>query len=151
MKYSGGVRYLSGSSQLPETGEKFRVLHRKVKREWVKVVEQSISASQALVLRHLQRRGRMKVSELAEAMLVSNGAVTALTDKLVAAGFAVRERAKDDRRVVYLAITQGGEAMLEEVSQRESELIDRLFAGLEPAELVTLSHMFGRMLDNLER
>lgn len=127
------------------------MLHRRVKREWVLVVEQSISASQALVLRHLQRRGRMKVSELAEAMYVSNGAVTALTDKLVAAGYAVRERAVDDRRVVYIAITQGGEAMLEEVSQIESELMDRLFAGFEPAELETLSRLFGRMLENLEK
>lgn len=137
--------------QVPETAEQFRVLHRRVKREWVLVVEQSISASQALVLRHLQRRGRMKVSELAEAMYVSNGAVTALTDKLVAAGYALRERAVDDRRVVYIAITQGGEAMLEEVSQIESELMDRLFAGFEPAELETLSQLFGRMLENLEK
>ena len=51
---------------------------------------------------------RMRMHELEEASLFTRSGITALADRLENAGLVRRERSAEDRRGVYLAITEAG-------------------------------------------
>jgi DNA-binding MarR family transcriptional regulator len=53
----------------------------------------------------VQRAGRMSAGEIATAARLTSGAVTAVIDRLEAAGFACRVRDTEDRRRVLVEVT----------------------------------------------
>src|SRR5690349_14775669 len=64
-----------------------------------------ITSAQYDVLLHLGRAPdrKLRMSEVAGAILYSSGAATKLLDSLVRAGLVVRESSPDDRRTVWAA------------------------------------------------
>jgi DNA-binding MarR family transcriptional regulator len=57
-------------------------------------------------------RGRMRMNELGEAVLLSKSGVTRLVDRMESAGLLTRCACPTDRRVVYAALTPAGRAAL---------------------------------------
>jgi DNA-binding MarR family transcriptional regulator len=57
--------------------------------------------------------GRMRMSDLATAVLLSQSGLTRLVDRLVRAGSVERTRCQDDRRGLNAALTESGRARLE--------------------------------------
>jgi DNA-binding MarR family transcriptional regulator len=55
---------------------------------------------------------RARMAELAEGLTLSRGGITKLVDRLEGAGLLRRERAEDDGRGFYAALTADGEKML---------------------------------------
>jgi DNA-binding MarR family transcriptional regulator len=55
---------------------------------------------------------QVRMAELADGLTLSRGGVTKLVDRLEAAGLLRRERAEDDGRGFYAALTDAGEEML---------------------------------------
>ena len=58
---------------------------------------------------------RLRMHQLEEASLFTRSGITGLADRLEQAGFVRRERSAEDRRGVYLAITQAGTEKIDEV------------------------------------
>lgn len=58
---------------------------------------------------------RLKMGDLAEALVISRGGLTKLVDKLVKAGLLERAFCATDRRVSYAVLTASGEQVLEEM------------------------------------
>ena len=58
--------------------------------------------------------GRLKMSQMADAIVHSTGGTTRLIDRLEEAGFVRREQCASDRRAIYVAITEAGSAKIEE-------------------------------------
>jgi len=58
---------------------------------------------------------RLRMHQLEEASLFTRSGITGLADRLEKAGFVRRKRSADDRRGVYLAITQAGIDKIDEV------------------------------------
>ena len=58
--------------------------------------------------------GRLKMSQMADAIVHSTGGTTRLVDRLEEASFVRREHCPSDRRSVYVAITDAGNAKLDE-------------------------------------
>ncbi len=58
---------------------------------------------------------RMKMGELAEAMVITRGGLTKLVDRLIKAGLMERTFCKTDRRVSYATLLPAGQALLEEM------------------------------------
>jgi DNA-binding MarR family transcriptional regulator len=57
-------------------------------------------------------RGRARMSEVADQLLVSRSGLTRLVDRLVRQGWVERTPCEDDARGVYAAITRSGRAKL---------------------------------------
>ena len=57
--------------------------------------------------------GRLRMSELAESVLLSQSGVTRLVDRLEQAGLVARTPCAEDRRVMFAAITEEGRRVLE--------------------------------------
>jgi DNA-binding MarR family transcriptional regulator len=58
---------------------------------------------------------RLKMGDLASALVISRGGLTKLVDRLVKAGLLERVFCAEDRRVSYAALTASGKEVLEEM------------------------------------
>ncbi|WP_417248670.1 MarR family winged helix-turn-helix transcriptional regulator [Celeribacter sp.] len=68
----------------------------------------------------------MKMSELSQNLVVSNGNVTGVVDRLVADGLAKRQTLESDRRASLVRITEKGRAEIEMMTQEHLGWIDGL-------------------------
>ena len=74
------------------------------------------------------------LSELSRRMMVSNGNVTGIVDRLVADGLAERETMESDRRAFRVRISERGAQLMREMTARHLEWINELFAGVTEAD-----------------
>lgn len=58
---------------------------------------------------------RLKMGELAEALVITRGGLTKLVDRLIKAGLLERTFCESDRRVSYATLLPAGEELLEEM------------------------------------
>jgi DNA-binding MarR family transcriptional regulator len=58
--------------------------------------------------------GRLKMNQIADAIVHSTGGTTRLVDRLEEAGYVRREHCASDRRAIWVAITVAGGAKLDE-------------------------------------
>jgi MarR family 2-MHQ and catechol resistance regulon transcriptional repressor len=71
--------------------------------------------------------------------------ITRLVDKLEAKGLLARRRCSEDRRVVYLEITEAGLKFVEQIGPDLAEAIRRAMAGLSDRDLQTLTQLLNRL------
>ena len=75
--------------------------------------ESELTTSQLLVLQHVSRQGGALPSEIAKAVALKQATVTVVVNKLEDAGLVTRRRDTDDRRRVWIELTDAGVAALE--------------------------------------
>jgi DNA-binding MarR family transcriptional regulator len=83
--------------------------------------------------------GKMRMSELAERVVLSRSNLTRLADRLEKANLLRREACADDKRGAYCAITQAGLQMRQKMWPFYREQIDQLFGAhlsLEEARIM---------------
>ena len=76
---------------------------------------ESLSQNQLILLLQLKINGRMKATEIADFFSITPGAVTSMCDKLEQINLVQRIREKEDRRVVYMELTNDGEIKVKEL------------------------------------
>ncbi len=87
-----------------------------------------ISPQQYNILRILRgAKGRMNMHGVKERMIDRSPNATRLTDKLIAKKLVERERCEEDRRVVYVRISEKGLALLQDHERKNrASLLDML-------------------------
>jgi DNA-binding MarR family transcriptional regulator len=130
--------------------EIFYSVIKKVGREWKKQFKSPINSSQFLILKALYHSGPQKATELAEIIQMTPGAITGASDKLVAEGYAKRMGAKEDRRVVYLEITDSGEKIVESMIENQKIVIEQFFEGISDEDIDHLIRIYHQISNNLD-
>ncbi|MCR8642470.1 MarR family transcriptional regulator [Paenibacillus sp. N1-5-1-14] len=125
----------------------FRKILKSITIAWSKQVDSTINRSQFYVLERLAKCPH-NISTLAEALHITSGAVTGISDKLVDEGYASRRRAENDRRVVFLEITDKGHEILAQLSNQRKELYENFFGGLTDTDVKALTRIFEQILDS---
>lgn len=92
----------------------------------------------------------MLMSDLSRFLLVSNGNVTGIVDRLVADGFVVRTRRDGDRRTSIVRLTETGTALFERMARAHEGWIAELLGGVGEDEARTLSGMLRSFRSNWE-
>jgi len=72
----------------------------------------------------------MLMSEIARFLIVSNGNVTGIVDRLVSEGFVARSQRNGDRRTSFITLTRRGRAAFATMAQMHEHWIDELLAGV---------------------
>jgi DNA-binding MarR family transcriptional regulator len=91
--------------------------------------------------------GRMRLAGLAEKTVLSRSNMTRLIDRLEEAGLVRRERAAEDRRGAFAALTEEGRAMRARMWPVYREAIAQLFeAHLAPGEARAIGAVLRRVL-----
>jgi DNA-binding MarR family transcriptional regulator len=80
----------------------------------------------------------MRMSELASALVVSNGNVTALVDGLVADDLAMRIPDAQDRRAAIVRLTAKGRKTFDALAAVHEGWVDHLLGGLDAGGIETL-------------
>jgi DNA-binding MarR family transcriptional regulator len=90
---------------------------------------------------------RLRMSELAGALVISRSNLTRLADRLEAAGLIRRERDAEDRRGAYAVLTKAGRKLRQKMWPVYREAITDLFARhVADQEAAVLAKAFRRML-----
>ena len=101
-----------------------------------------ITLPQFDVLSELERSGNpMTMSELSRELMVSNGNVTGVIDRLEKGGLVSRTRAEHDRRVQYIALTVEGRRRFDEMAGRHEEWLNELFSELSQTDMTELQSL----------
>lgn len=87
----------------------------------------------------------LRMSALSKQLLVSNGNVTGIVDRLVADGMVQRDIVENDRRSLIVRLTAKGQIFFEEIAAEHNALIDDLFDDIGDAELDMLAAIFGKL------
>ena len=89
----------------------------------------------------LRKPEGMLMSELSRFLMVSNGNVTGIVDRLAADGLVERTKRNGDRRTSMVRLTSKGKADFESMAQVHESWISELFGGLEPEDVETISSL----------
>ena len=80
----------------------------------------------------------MTLSQASRRMMVSNGNLTALVERLVASGHVARRTHEGDRRVQVVSLTPEGRRAFRQMAKAHEDWMAEIFAGLSAAGLDTL-------------
>jgi DNA-binding MarR family transcriptional regulator len=81
----------------------------------------------------------MLMSEISRFLLVSNGNVTGIVDRLVQDGFIVRSQRNGDRRTSFVRLTAKGHAAFVEMATAHERWINELLGGVGARDAEQLS------------
>lgn len=110
--------------------------------------EYGINMASFDVLAALRRSGppyRRTSGQLAESALVTTGGVTLRVDRLEKAGLVRRERDPDDRRVVYVQLTDEGLRLIDEVADAHFANETRMLSGMSAKDQHALADLLRKL------
>ena len=72
----------------------------------------------------------LRLSELSQRMMVTNGNLTGLVDKLESQGLVVRERSSSDRRAIHVRLTRKGASLFSVMAKAHEAWLAQMMADL---------------------
>lgn len=108
-----------------------------------------ISYTQYTVLNALVEAGEegLRTQKLGTRLLTRLPDITRLVDRLVRDGLVERNRWDQDKRVVYVSITEAGEELLEELAEPFDALQGEMFGHLSDAKQLQLNRLLAELRD----
>ena len=99
----------------------------------------SITLPQFDVLSELEHAGDpLTMSQLSQNLMVSNGNVTGVIDRLERDRYVRRAASPTDRRVQFIALTDKGMSAFTEMARVHEQWVTELFANVSSSEIKTL-------------
>lgn len=92
----------------------------------------------------------MLMSEISRFLMVSNGNITGIVDRLVADKLAERSLRDGDRRTSIIKLTRTGKALFEKMARAHQGWIDELLAGVSQKDANELSARLKSFRSNWE-
>ena len=89
-------------------------------------------------------RNGMTLGELSQRMMVSNGNVTGLVERLVEQGLVQRRRSPTDRRAQIVTLTAGGRRWFRAMARANGDWIGEIFAELSGDDIEMLMLLLGK-------
>jgi DNA-binding MarR family transcriptional regulator len=89
------------------------------------------------------------MTDISRMLMVSNGNVTGLVDRLANEGLVAREPCEDDRRVYRIALTKEGRRRFQEMAEQHEAWLSELFEGVDMATVATLGKTLKTLKEHL--
>jgi DNA-binding MarR family transcriptional regulator len=89
-------------------------------------------------------RNGMTLGELSQRMMVSNGNVTGLVDRLVEQGLVQRRRSAKDRRAQFVTLTAAGRRFFRTMARANGDWIAEIFADLSDDDIEMLMRLLAK-------
>lgn len=93
----------------------------------------------------------MTLGELSQRMMVSNGNITGLVDRLAEQGLIRRRTLPHDRRVQIVSLTPQGQKFFRDMAQINADWVGDIFAGLTTADIDALMPLLAKTKDSARR
>lgn len=109
-----------------------------------------ITGPQLVCLRTVMQKGPMTATAISREVHVSPSTVVGILDRLEDKGLIVRERGREDRRIVFITVTDAGRQLVRDTpSPLQQKLADSLKA-LPAAERATITSSLERIVGLME-
>jgi MarR family transcriptional regulator, organic hydroperoxide resistance regulator len=112
-----------------------------------------LPVAQAIVMGQIYHGKGMKISDLGKILGLSNSTVSGIVDRLEKSNSVIRERSREDRRVVYVSITDKFRKDHESFEASFEKAFTKLLGSADGCELESISTGLGslkKVLDNME-
>jgi DNA-binding MarR family transcriptional regulator len=107
-----------------------------------------LTGAQFAVLKNVADGIAETAADLCRTMHYDTGSMTRMLDRLEEKGVVRRERCTEDRRVVYLRITDMGNELLPQLRTAAVRVISRHLTDFTPSEVDRLKQYLERMIAN---
>lgn len=114
----------------------FSTVSEAAKRD-IKTYGLSLSEFGALEL--LYHKGPQTIQDIGKKVLLTSGSMTYVVDQLVKKELASRKPCEEDRRVVYVQLSEMGKLLLDKIFPSHEELISELFSSLSQEQIIELT------------
>jgi DNA-binding MarR family transcriptional regulator len=113
-------------------------------------VEFGLTTPQLLCLEALARTNSMILRDLARAVNLGESTVNGIVDRLEAKGLLTRMRSREDRRKVYLEITEKGRKIMEKTPPLLQDKLAHSLSGLRDAEKQRITETLERIVELMQ-
>lgn len=100
------------------------------------------------VLQVLHQKGRQSVQQISKSVWLTSGSMTYVIDRLQEKGYLSRSDCKEDRRVVFVTITNAGKELMDLISPYLLEKISTLFQQTTEEEQQLLIDILHKITQN---
>ncbi len=122
-------------------------LTRELDAELVEAHGLQLTSYEVLLFLSESPHGRMRMSDLAEGVLLSRSGLSRLVDRLEREGFLERVRCEEDARGLYAAITEKGRRLFSEARRTHLEGVrQRFLRHFSEDELAALGELLERVV-----
>jgi DNA-binding MarR family transcriptional regulator len=97
-----------------------------------------LSPHHFMILRFLSESGRSYMTEMVDSLTISRPQMTASADKLISLGYVSRVSDDNDRRKIYLVITERGKTLVGQINREIGQRVDEVLLRLSSQEIVVL-------------
>src|SRR5687768_9656240 len=109
---------------------------RRITKELAKRAD--LTGPQLTVVKLLEAFGDLSLSELSDKIRAQNSTVTGIIDRMERENLVIRERSKEDRRVVYIKLTPKGRELAREIPVEPMEVFKNALETLSGQEMKDL-------------
>lgn len=109
-----------------------------------------LTGPQLWAMKTLQRHGRMPAGQLADALVVNQSSISALVDRLVRRGLVRRIRGRVDRRVVEIALTPRGEALVADAPEAAQGRLLHALEGMRASQVRRIRRAVEHLVEAME-
>ncbi len=131
---------------LDKLDEMLPLFIRRLHQELADSMGNGVTANQFMVMKMINDHGQMTVSDVAEGLSVSLSAVTSQVDRLHRVGVVERRRSEDDRRVVWLELTDEGRKIVATCQAGRLRVIQRYLGQLDDKELQFMIEVYEKII-----
>lgn len=128
----------------------FWELSRKTELLWSDIFKESFPGSQSKIMYLLKQDGFMKMSEVAESLQLTAGAVTTAANHLINRNYIERFSSPDDRRIIQLRLTALGEKTLTDLENKGHAYLQHVFQHVEVEDLKKMEQLFATAITNID-
>jgi DNA-binding MarR family transcriptional regulator len=124
----------------------------KVIKPVLQVSKHSISPLQFHVIKVINEKKSINMTDLANEMMISKPQLTPIIDKLITKAYLKRENSREDRRIINISLTKSGEELFKQRIEHIQKMITERISTLPTEELEELNTAIITMIkiiDNL--
>lgn len=110
-----------------------------------------LTGPQLTVVKILEQVGDLSLSELSERIRAQNSTVTGIIDRMEREALVVRERSKEDRRVVHIKLTAKGQALAREIPLEPMEIFKNALETLNAQETKELMRILTKLAKRVKQ
>ena len=124
-------------------------VHKKIFSRNTEDIELPVISSHIYMLTYIRNHGQCMVTDIANYLGVTLGAVTSLVDRLHDFGLVNRERSETDRRLVMIGLSDKGQELLSKLDEKRKEVISSFLRGIEEEEIEQLAKTMEKIFTNI--
>ncbi|MFC7392371.1 MarR family winged helix-turn-helix transcriptional regulator [Scopulibacillus cellulosilyticus] len=137
------------NQKLKEIIERYENFHFNVVKKAEAIIKteigEELTKDQHAVLRYVKTNGSCTASELAKAFFVKKSAITAIINRLTEKNMITRCRDHNDRRVVYLSMTDYGEKIYKRCNENINALVVSLVSQFKQDEIEAFLNTYEKL------